>query len=75
VESGARAGITSFSGTLLLSGSTLDCNPIQLDAETLPGPNSPAPSFEDQGGNRCGCGEQTEECRVLSSNLAPPDAL
>lgn len=74
-ESGTRAGITNFSATIGLEGSTMECNPVHLDAETLLAPSGPAPVFEDRGGNWCGCGAQSEECRILSSSLTPPDAV
>lgn len=74
-EGGQRAGITSFSSELLLGGSTLECNPIHLDAETLPAAGAPAPLFTDLGGNRCGCGGEEVVCQLLSSSLQVPEAL
>ncbi len=46
------------------------CNPIALNGETF---ESLAFTFEDRGGNHCGCGDQQVTCQVSSSNLAPPD--
>ncbi len=62
------AGIGLFGGTVDLATSTLDCNAIHLDGEY-------DYALNDLGGNRCGCGEVEEPCKVLSSSLKPPDPL
>jgi len=51
LHSHARAGITNFGGTVELSGTRFECNPIDLDGETWHGPAV----FNDLGGNQCGC--------------------
>ncbi|MBW2524456.1 MAG: hypothetical protein JRI23_09785 [Deltaproteobacteria bacterium] len=69
VERSGRAGIASFSSTVDLLGNTLECNTVQLDGEQ---PTGEPYTFNDLGGNTCGCEGALEQCRVLSSNLEPP---
>lgn len=71
VGGSARAGLANFGGSVRLSASTLDCNTLDLAGEPLVSPFE----FLDLGGNFCGCGEAFEPCRVVSSNLAPPQSL
>ena len=66
----ARAGLSSFGGAVEIGGCTLWCNPIHLDGEVFGGL---AYAFTDLGGNECGCGEETELCKVMSSQLTPPE--
>jgi hypothetical protein len=69
VEDSARAGIVAFSAEVSVADSALECNVIQLDKEpVLDG----SPIFEDRGGNHCGCAEASEACKVLTSNIEPP---
>ena len=70
ITQSARAGISSFGAAVAVGGSTLSCNPNDLDGEELDGPYE----FEDRGGNTCGCKHATG-CKVLSSTLAPPEAV
>ena len=72
VESSARAGAACFGAFLRISDTTLDCNPIQLAGESLP---SQPFTFEDLGNNACRCGEQLDNCKVLSSGIEPPQPL
>jgi len=68
----ARAGIAAFGAGVALSNTSLDCNAIHLDGEDVDaGPFS----FEDLGGNACGCAGARVECRVLSSHLTSPEPL
>lgn len=69
IEASARAGIVSFGADVQLTGVALECNLIALGGEAQPAPFS----FENLGGNTCGCNGETDECKVLSSALAPPD--
>jgi hypothetical protein len=64
----ARAGAATFSATLELVDTFLECNAIHLNGETLFGP------FEliDTGGNVCGCSGDIVPCKTLSSTLNPP---
>jgi len=68
VERSARAGVSSFGGDITLGESRLDCNLIPLAGERTTRPFQ----FQDLGGNRCGCGDAIENCRVRSANLEPP---
>lgn len=69
VEGAPRAGIASFSSMVSVSESALECNAIDLDAEpVLDG----EVVLENGGGNRCGCGQDQEECKVLQTGLEPP---
>lgn len=56
-----------------MSTTLLDCNHLALTAQDVIGI---APSFEDAGGNVCGCGDVSEACKVLGVELeAPPPPL
>jgi hypothetical protein len=72
VESSERAGITNFGASVTLSGTALECNPIQIDAESW---NGVDPAFEDLGGNACGCQDAGADCTLLSATLEPPAPL
>ena len=49
---------------------------LDIDGETIFGDGEVGPvSFDDRGGNQCGCGTETRECGVQSANLEPPAAL
>jgi hypothetical protein len=72
IAGNARAGISAFGATVSVGGTTLECNAIALDGEIF---EMREFSFNNSGGNRCGCGDARAECQVLSSNLTPPDAL
>jgi hypothetical protein len=71
VESSARAAIANFAGLVSVTGTTMACNLIDLDGEAMFGRDF---SFDDKGGNACGCPGQAE-CKVLTSNLAAPEPL
>lgn len=63
-----RAGIASFGATIEVAGSTLTCNGIDINIETL---SAFEPSLFDGGGNSCGCTEEVD-CKATSSSLEPP---
>ena len=67
-----RAGISCFGSSVHLRASRLECNTIDLDGEEY---HNEHPTFEDMGGNTCGCGETPTLCQVSSSTLEPPGAL
>ncbi|RLB49518.1 MAG: hypothetical protein DRI90_24460, partial [Deltaproteobacteria bacterium] len=69
VESSARAGLAVFGATARLAATALECNVIDLDAESL---NGVAGTFEDLGYNRCGCGSESAVCHAVSTGLEPP---
>jgi hypothetical protein len=72
IEATARAGVSNFGGKVEISTTTLECNPIQLNGESLEGADA---SFVDSGGVGCGCAGSTETCAVSSSELTPPEPL
>jgi hypothetical protein len=72
LRSNKRANVAAFGAAAFLRSNLLDCAPIHLDAESYKGQDA---AFTDEGDNRCGCGEATVECSVLSSMLEPPGAL
>lgn len=69
VEGAPRAGIASFSSNMEVATSALDCNTIALDAEAVLDGEA---ILVDGGGNRCGCGQDEEECKVLQTGIEPP---
>ena len=72
VEGSARAGLASFGAHVSLGTTALECNTIQLDSEPFVGQT---PTFEDLGGNVCGCAGEESPCQVLSTSLTPPEPL
>ena len=72
VDASTRAGITSFGAAVEVHDAVLDCNAIDLDAETY---DAVAPMFIDGGGNHCGCGEQAAECQVSAVSLEAPSPV
>jgi hypothetical protein len=67
----ARAGIANFGGAISLEASSIQCNVIDLDGEDV---GSGMFSFDNRGGNVCGCSDTDTSCKVQSSGLAAPDA-
>jgi hypothetical protein len=72
IESSARAGLASFGARAALSGSVLVCNAFDLNAQDYLG--TPF-SFDDAGGNACGCPEPDGPCKIDSAELSPPQPL
>jgi len=72
VEGNARAGLANFGGVARVGTTIFECNAFALDAETY---HDGSPSFEDLGGNTCGCSGASEACKSLSSQLEAPDPL
>jgi hypothetical protein len=68
VEAAFRAGVSNFAAVVRLADSTFECDPIDLHGAGNRGPFS----FEDLGGNVCGCGSATAPCKVLTADLEPP---
>jgi hypothetical protein len=66
VEANPRAGVVGFDANVSLGTSVLRCNGIDLNGEGV------SFSFEDLGGNSCGCGSD-EDCKVVSSVLDAAD--
>jgi hypothetical protein len=72
VEGVPRAGFSTFGASIALQDSLSWCNGIDLDGETIDG----APfTFDDGGGNECGCDGELWECHLISSDLKPPIGL
>ena len=72
VEGSARAGVSSFSATVTLGSSWLECNTVQINGEAI---DDLPYSFSDAGDNHCTCAGESSPCKVLSSNLTPPPVL
>jgi hypothetical protein len=68
----ARGGVVSLAATIRMSGGAMVCNPIQLIGESF---NGIPYQIADEGSNVCTCGDATEPCRALSSDVAPPTPL
>lgn len=70
-EDNARAGLATFGAMATVSGTTLHCNAIPIDGETVEGV---AFGLQNLGGNACGCPAE-DQCKVATSNLQPPQPL
>lgn len=68
IEDNARAGLSNFGANVVVQGSRLTCNAFDLNGEGTERGNF---SYDDLGGNYCGCGELMP-CRVATSNLELP---
>jgi hypothetical protein len=73
VVANARAGVTSFGATVLVTGTSLECNPIHLAGEL--GLDGSPFELEDGGGNICGCENVETACAVQTANLQSPTPL
>jgi hypothetical protein len=72
-EGSARAGIANFGGHVSLAESKISCNVIDLDGETSS--MGGEYTFDDLGGNGCGCETSSPRCIVLTSRLEPPSPM
>jgi hypothetical protein len=68
VARNARTGIGVWGGTLTLADTQNECNGIDLASFKTSAPTT----FEDLGGNLCGC-NKPESCAVESTNLSIPE--
>jgi hypothetical protein len=68
IEQAARAAVSSFGGVAAMAGNALECDPIDLDAELY----LVKASYQDLGGNTCGCGDARRSCQQLTANVMPP---
>ncbi|MEQ9320119.1 MAG: DUF1565 domain-containing protein, partial [Polyangiaceae bacterium] len=67
-----HVGVGVFASEATLEDSEILCNEIHLNGEE----NQSLPfTVSDAGGNWCGCGDVPEDCKVLSSSLAPPSPV
>jgi hypothetical protein len=69
IEDSARAGVSNFGSSVFLSNSVVGCASFQLAGEPSAGLSG---SYEDGGGNACGC-PAAGECKVISAGLSPPE--
>jgi hypothetical protein len=77
ITASGRAGISSFGARVAIVDTAFECNAIDLNGERRYFEFDVPFSFEDRGGNRCGCGSSQAVCGVVSSGLeapAPPEA-
>jgi len=72
IEASARAGLSNFGSTITFVSNALVCSAFDIEGEEHMGA---AFSFDNQGGNVCGCPEANGKCKVLSAGLAPPKPL
>lgn len=69
VSQAARASLASFGAHAVVETTSFECAPVHLNGERWA---NHAYSFENRGGNACGCGDEQSVCKVLSSSLTPP---
>jgi len=73
IEASARAGLANFGADIVFEKTTWSCNAIHLNGESdFFSSEHHTFSFDDRGGNSCGCGDSTGGCSVVSSQLDPP---
>ncbi len=70
IERAARAALSAFGATAAIGTSRFSCSGFALDGEANGGF---AFKFDDRGGNLCGC-PADGACKVVSAQLAPPNA-
>jgi parallel beta helix pectate lyase-like protein len=68
LEWNARAAISVHTAAAAVGGNTLECNVLELDREGTA-------TLTDLGGNVCGCNGKSNDCKIISENLAPPGPL
>jgi hypothetical protein len=64
----ARAGIGAYGSHVTLEDNTIVCSAFDIDNEIYQGVPT---TFDDQGGNQCGCGGPLGTCIAVSSQLVP----
>jgi hypothetical protein len=75
IEDSGRAGISNFGSNVSLTNVKIECSSFDLEREdgSLSGcPNHPA-SFDDGGGNVCGCPDATGKCLEETVGIEPPE--
>jgi hypothetical protein len=72
IGSNARAGISSFGGTVSLVSTVLSCNAFDLDAETYLETEA---SFPESKQNLCDCPTPIDNCHIVSTQVMPPAGL
>jgi hypothetical protein len=72
IADSARAGISNFGATVSIAESAVRCAAFDLEGE----PSAGVPfTFDDRGGNTCGCPAGDRPCEAVSVGLAPPQAF
>jgi hypothetical protein len=69
IEQSTRAAVAAWGAQATVGGSVLQCQAFDLDSASYHGTAS---TFEDLGGNLCGCPEASVPCKALSAQLQPP---
>jgi hypothetical protein len=73
VEASARAGLSNFGSDVAFANTALVCSAFDIEGDQqVTGENF---SFENGGGNACGCPEASGECKVVSMSIAPPKPI
>ena len=72
IEAAGRAGLSAFGAASSIGTTVFDCNVFDIDGESSFEGNSNPVTFDDRGGNVCGCAGTTVPCAVTSAGLAPP---
>jgi hypothetical protein len=71
IEESARAGLLNFSSHVTLGTSALSCNGFDLNGEIA----DFTYTYDNIGGNGCGCPEPTSECTAQTSGLVAPESI
>jgi hypothetical protein len=69
IEDSARAGVSSFGALVSLGDTAIACSAFDLAAASY---DERPFSFEDRGGNACGCPPAANTCSLTSADLQPP---
>ena len=65
----ARAGVAAYGSNVTIGDNTILCSAFDIDNEIFQGLPT---TFDDEGGNQCGCGGPLGECEAVSSQILPP---
>jgi len=72
VDQSSRGGVASFGSALSLGKTAIRCAAFALQGESAGGSSY---TFDDLGGNRCGCPDPADTCHVVSNGLEAPSVL
>jgi hypothetical protein len=72
IEESARAGLSNFGAFVSLESTRIHCAAFELAGESY---NDKEFTFEDRGGNQCGCPDADHACKSVSVGLEPPTPL
>ena len=64
----ARAGVAAYGSNVTIGDNTLICSAFDIDNEIHEGVPT---TFDDEGGNQCGCGGPLGACEAVSSQILP----